>query len=104
MISSVLRQPVTGRALVLTVVKAGASLYLSQTPKFLGNIEGRTFFEFDVELAAGEKATGLVSIGRNKTGEVTDLNITFSPLASVLSLAGGVKEILSNDFGAALFI
>jgi hypothetical protein len=34
LISSILREPVTGRALVLKVVKSTASLYLDQRPHF----------------------------------------------------------------------
>ena len=97
--SSILRQPAAGRVLVLKVVKAASSLYLNQTPNFLGSVEGRTFFEYEVDLASGKKAAGLVSIRRNDAGEVTELNVTFSPLGSVLSLAAGIKDILSPELG-----
>ena len=102
--STILRQPVLGRALVLKVVKAASSLYLHQTPKFLGDIEGRTFFEYDVDLAGGERAAGLVAIVRNEAGEVTNLTVTFSPLGSVLSLATGIKSILLSELGPDLFV
>jgi hypothetical protein len=104
LISSILREPVTGRALVLKVVKSTASLYLDQRPQFLGSIEGRSFFVYEVDLAAEEKVAGLVSIVRNDAGEVTDLNIAFSPLGSVMSLAAGVKAILSGELGPDLFL
>lgn len=104
LMSSILRQPVSGRASVLKVVKAGASLYLEQTPKFLGTVEGRSFFEYEVKLADDEHALGLVSIHRNDKDEVTELNITFSPLGSVLSLAAGVKTALSANFPADFFL
>lgn len=104
LVSSILRQAVSGRASVLKVVKAGASLYLEQTPKFLGTIEGRSFFEYDVKLAGDETAHGLVSIHRNDKDEVTELNISFSPLGSVLSLAAGVRLALSTEFPADFFL
>ena len=99
LISSVLRQPVAGRDLVLKVVKAGASLYLEQTPRFLGSVGDRTFFEYIVTLAGDQEASGLVAIGRNNAGEVIDLNITFSPLGSVLAIAEGVRSLLIDDLG-----
>lgn len=104
LLSSILRRPLSGRAQVLKAVKAGGSLYANQTQKFLGSIEGRTFFEYEVDLADEKKTTGLVSIDRNEKGEVTHLNITFSPLGSVLSLATGVRDILAADFDSSLFI
>lgn len=85
--TSILPEPVSGRAEVLRVVQAGARLYKRQTPTFLGAIEGRGVFEYDVELADGATAHGLVSMVRNADGEVTRLHITFSPLGAVLAMA-----------------
>jgi hypothetical protein len=102
--SSILRRPVSGREQVLKIVKAGASLYLEQTPQFLGSVDGRTFFEYTVGLTGGGRAAGLVSIVRDAGGEVTDLNITFSPLGAVLALAAGVRERLSGECDADLFL
>jgi hypothetical protein len=85
--SSILPAPVSGRAEVLRVVKAGGSLYRRQIPTFLGNIDGRGIFEYDVELTDGSTARGLVSMVRNGTGEVTHLHITFSPLGAVMAMA-----------------
>ena len=104
LVSSVLRRSVAGRELVIKVVKAGGSQYVDQTPRFLGGVEGRTFFEYDVTLVTGEKAQGLVAIGRNDIGEVTDLNITFSPLGAVLSIAEGMRAILVGDLGSDALI
>jgi len=104
LVSSILRLPVSGRDAVLQVVKAGAGLYLEQTPTFLGTVDGRTFFEYDVVLAGAERASGLVSIRRDANNEVTDLHIAFSPLGAVLSLASGMKTALGADFAANLFL
>jgi hypothetical protein len=104
LISSVLRQPVAGREQVLAVVKAGASLYVTQTPKFLGAVGQRTFFEYDVTLDGELSAAGMVSILRDSDGQVIELNIAFSPLGSVLAIATGVRERLSDDLDAAFFL
>lgn len=85
--SSILPGPVIGRAAVLRTVQSVARLYRRQTPSFLGNIEGRGVFEYDVELTDDTAASGLVSMVRNDRGDVTRLHITFSPLRAVLAIA-----------------
>lgn len=95
--TSILPAPVSGRAEVLRVVKAGGSLYRRQTPTFLGNIEGRGIFEYDIELTDGTTARGLVSMVRNDSGEVTRLHITFSPLGAVLAMAQALAAIPSES-------
>ncbi len=102
--SSVLRQPARGRDTVLKIVKAGASQYTSQTPRFLGHLGARSYFEYDVDLVGGGKAVGLVAIHRDDAGKVTDLHIAFSPLGSVLALAAGVRDTLVADLGPDLFL
>lgn len=102
--SSILRRPVTGRELVLKVVKAGASQYVSQKPRFLQSADGRSCFEYDVDLAEGAAAVGLVSILRDASGAVTHLHIAFSPLGAVLSMAAGVRDTLAAELGSDLFL
>ncbi|WP_250470154.1 MULTISPECIES: hypothetical protein [unclassified Caballeronia] len=102
--SSILRKTIRGKELVLKVVKAGATQYATQTPRFLGSMGERSFFEYDANLVDGRSAVGLVSILRNRAGEVTNLNITFSPLDAVLSIAAGVRDKLSHELGAELFL
>jgi hypothetical protein len=104
MSSTILRQQVEGRELVLKIMKAAGSLYVRQTPQFLGTIEKRTFFEYQGDLADGGSADGLVSIRRNDLGEVIHLNIMFSPLGSALSLAEGIKATLLDELGPHLFL
>ena len=104
LVSSVLRRTVHGRDLVLKVVKAGASQYAAQKPRFLGSLGERSYFEYDVDLVGGSDAVGLVSILRDGDGTVTHLNIAFSPLGSVLSIAAGVRDELSAELGADLFL
>lgn len=104
LISSVLRQPVAGRERVLAVVRAGASQYLSQTPRFLGEIGERSYFEYDVGLKDEVAGAGLVSIVRNAGGEVTSLHIAFSPPEAVLSIAAGVREQLEAELGKEMFL
>lgn len=103
LVSSILRKPVTGRDAVLKIVKAGGSIYLNQTPTFLGTVEDRTLFEYTFDLAEGPSSQGMVSIRKNSDGDVTHLNIAFSPIDAVLNLAEGVKNIVSKDFGPDLF-
>lgn len=102
--SSILRRAVRGRDQALKVVRAAAGQYLSQTPRFLGTVGTRSYFEYDVTLAGGLAAAGLVSIVRNADHEVTELLVAFSPLGSVLSLAAGVREQLAADLGADVFL
>lgn len=102
--SSILREPVVGRALVMKVVKSTGRHYLEQRSQFLGNIEGRTFLVYEADLVDGGKAVGLVCALRNGSGEVTDLNISFSPLGAVLTLAAALKADLSEELGSSLFL
>ena len=105
LVASILRRPVKGRDLVTTVVKAGAAQYRSQTPIFLGDAgEGRTLFEYKVELTGGQHADGIVSIRRNDAGEVTHLHIAFSPIDAVLAMASGVRDTLAGKVDAGLFL
>lgn len=104
LVSSILRKPVVGRPLVLKVVKAAAQLYIAQTPRFLGSVDNRIFFEYEVRLADGVQASGFVSATKNETGEVVELNITFSPLGGVLALAAGLRQSLSEVLGPENFL
>lgn len=104
LVSSILRQPVHGRDAVLKVVKAGASQYTSQTPRFLGHLGARSYFEYDVDLVGGGEAAGLVAIHRDDAGKVTDLHIAFSPLGSVLTIAAKVRDQLAAELGPDLFL
>lgn len=102
--SSILRRSMKGRELVLKVVKAGASQYATQKPRYLGSIGERSFFEYDAILVGGMDAVGLVSILRDSTGSVTHLHIAFSPIEAVLSMAAGVRDQLAAELGGDLFL
>jgi len=102
--SSVLRRQVQGRDAVLKVVKAGASQYAKQTPTFLGDVGERTYFEYAVTLHDGLQGSGLVSIRRDAQRKVISLEIAFSPLDVVLSVAAGAREQLAGEFDAGLFL
>lgn len=102
--SSVLRHQVAGRANVLKVVKAGATQYAKQTPTFLGDVGDRSYFEYVVTLNDGLEGSGLVAIRRNAQRQVISLEIAFSPLAVVLSVAAGARDQLAADLGASLFL
>lgn len=102
--SSVLRRQVTGRDAVLRIVKSGAAQYARQTPVFLGDVGDRTYFEYAVTLHDGLEGTGLVSIQRNAERKVIGLEIAFSPLAVVLSVAAGARDQLADALGPDLFL
>ena len=102
--SSVLRATVAGRDHVARSVKAGSSLYRSQTPTFLGTVEDHGLFEYDIGLDGGVPASGLVSFRRNEAGKVTHLHISFSPLGAVLSIAAALRDQLADDLGEDLFL
>lgn len=104
LVSSVLRRQVTGRDAVLKVVKAGAAQYAKQTPVFLGDLGDRTYFEYAVTLHDGLEGSGLVSIRRNAERKVIGLEIAFSPLAVVVSVAAGARDQLAGEFGADFFL
>lgn len=104
LVSSILRRPVRGRDMVLKVVKAGASQYTSQTPRFLGHLGPRSYFEYEVDLVGGGKASGLVAIRRDDAGKVSNLHIAFSPLGSVLAIAAKVRDQLAAELGSDLFL
>ncbi|AJK50648.1 hypothetical protein [Burkholderia plantarii] len=102
--SSVLRQAVRGRDVVLRIVKAGAAQYATQRPRFLGHVGERSYFEYDVRLQDGKPAAGLVSIVRNADARVTTLHIAFSPLDAVLSLAAGLRDRLAPELDERWFL
>jgi hypothetical protein len=104
LVSSVLRKALSGRDNVLKVTKAAGTLYRSQTPLFLGTVDGRTFFQYEAALDGGLKAEGLVSIVRDAEGGVTHLQIDFAPLDAVLVLAAGIRDALRDELGAELFL
>ena len=104
LVSSVLRRPVAGRDDVLKVVKSGASQYAQQTPTFLGDIGDRSYFEYALTLRDGLEGSGLVSIRRDAQRKVVGLEIAFSPLAVVLSMAAGARDQLAGEFDAGLFL
>lgn len=104
LVSSVLRRQVAGRDAVLKIVKSGASQYAKQTPVFLGDVGDRTYFEYAVTLRDGLEGTGLVSIRRNAGRAVIGLEIAFSPLAVVLSIAAGARDQLAAELGHDLFL
>ena len=93
-----------GRDRVTRIVKAGGSLYRRQTPNFLGMLEDRSLFEYEVELKDGESALGLVSFRKDDAGLVTHLHIAFSPLGAVLSIAAALRDQLADELGAELFL
>jgi len=102
--SSVLRRQVAGRDTVLKVVKSGASQYAKQAPTFLGDVGDRTYFEYAVTLHDGLEGSGLVSIRRDAQRKVIGLEIAFSPLAVVLSVAAGARDQLAAELGHDLFL
>jgi hypothetical protein len=102
--SSVLRRQISGRDAVLKVVRSGASQYAKQAPTFLGDVGDRSYFEYALTLHDGAEGTGLVSIRRNAERKVIGLEIAFSPLGVVLSIAAGARNQLAGEFDADLFL
>lgn len=104
LVSSVLRQELAGRDKVLKVIKAAGALYRGQTATFLGHADDRMFFQYDADLGNDLTASGMVSIIRDDNGGVSRLHIAFSPLGAVLTIAEGIKAVVSDDLDAGLFL
>jgi hypothetical protein len=102
--TSILRSQVRGRDAVLKVVRSGASQYARQTPTFLGDVGDRTYFEYALTLHDGAEGAGLVAIRRNAERKVIGLEIAFSPLGVLLSMAAGARVKLAGEFDAGLFL
>jgi hypothetical protein len=98
LVTNALSTHVNGRKQVLRIVTSGARLYESQTPTYLKTVdETRTLFEYDAELVGGRQVHGVVVIDKNAAGEVTHLNIGFSPLDSALSFAVRLGELIEAE-------
>lgn len=104
LVASVLRRPVAGREAVVQVIKAGASQYLRQTPRFLDHVGERSYFEYDIDLHDGLSGTGTVVVVRDANEAVVGLTIGFAPLDVVLSIASGVRAQLTPALEASYFL
>lgn len=95
LITNVLPAPVEGREAVLRSVKAGASLYISQTPTFLKRVdESRSLFQYDAELEGGRSAECVVVIHWNDNSQVSKLHVSFAPAGAAQSFSTRLAERL----------
>ena len=102
LVTNVLSVPVHGREQVLRVVQAGARLYADQKPSYLRDIDAhRTLFEYDASLVGGGDVHGVVVIDKDAAGQVTHLNIGFSPQVGAMSVALRLSQLLANDTPSA---
>lgn len=101
---SVLRKAVRGRENVRSVVETVGKLYSSQAVTFLNNAQGRTFLQYDAVLRNGLSLQAVAVIERNDDGSVSRVNVSMSPLASVLSLSAQLGVQLGQDLGGDYFL
>jgi hypothetical protein len=102
--SSVLRGSVIGRDEIKLAVSTVGIFYASQTPTFLETVGSRLFLEYEAVLTSGEKLNAVVVVDRNPDGSVPRVSVRMSPLGAVLSLAGHLREALSNQLPEDLFL
>jgi hypothetical protein len=102
--SSVLRGSVIGRDEIKLAVNTVGIFYASQTPTFLETVGSRLFLEYEAVLTSGQKLNAVVVIDRNPDGSVPRVSVRMSPLGAVLSLAGHLREALSNQLPEDLFL
>lgn len=102
--STVLRRAVSGRDNIKKLIAAVGTLYKSQTPTFMGAVDNRTLLQYDAELGNGQILNGVVLIDRNADGSVPKVNVTFSPLDAVVSLAARLGPLVEDDLGKGLFL
>jgi hypothetical protein len=102
--SSVLRGSVIGRDEIKLAVSTVGIFYASQTPTFLETVGSRLFLEYEAVLTSGEKLNAVVVVDRNPDGSVPRVSVRMSPLGAVLSLAGHLRETLSNQLPEDLFL
>ena len=102
--SSVLRGSVIGRDKIKLAVNTVGIFYASQTPAFLETVGSRLFLEYEAVLTSGQKLNAVVVIDRNPDGSVPRVSVRMSPLGTVLSLAGHLREALSNQLPEDLFL
>lgn len=96
LVTNALAAPVHGRDAVLAAVKAGATLYLSQTPTFLKRVDDtRSLFQYDAELEGGRTADCVVVIHWNARNQVSKLHIGFAPMDAALSFSTRLAERLT---------
>ncbi|MCV3205595.1 hypothetical protein OHD62_06440 [Mesorhizobium sp. YC-39] len=101
---TVLRKSVRGRENVRRVVEAVGKLYSSQTGTFLASVQGRTFVQYDAMLRNGLSLQAVAVIERNDDGSVPRVNVSMSPLASVLSLSAQLGTQIGQDLGGDHFL
>jgi hypothetical protein len=102
--ATVLRGPLTGREAIRRAVEAVGTFYASQTPRSLQVAGGRLFLEYDAVLTSGEALHATVIAERAADGSVPRVSVRMSPLGAVLTLAAGLRDALSAQLPAGLFL
>lgn len=101
---TVLRKPIQGRENIRRLVQAVGTLYTSQTPTFLGTVQGRTFLEYHATLQNGQSLQAIGSIERGADENVVRVNISMGPLDAVLSLSAHLAALVGGELGAEHFL
>lgn len=102
--SSVLRGPVIGRDEIRLAVDAVGTFYASQTPTFLQTIDSKLFLEYEAVLKSGEHLNAVVVVDHNPDGSIPRVSVRMSPLGAVLSLASSLRDVLSKQLPASVFL
>ncbi|MBN3836070.1 hypothetical protein [Burkholderia sp. Ac-20344] len=102
--STLLRQPVSGRERIKSVIAAVGALYQTQTPTFLGVVESRTLLQYDAVLVDGIAIRGTAVIQRDEGGNVPRVSVTFEPLDAAMHLSRQLDSVLREDIGDGFFL
>ena len=102
--STLLRQPVSGRERIKSVIAAVGALYQTQTPRFLGAVENRTLLQYDAVLVDGFAIRGVAVIERDENGNVPRVSVTFEPLDAAMHLSQKLGPVLREDIGDGFFL
>ena len=102
--ATVLRGPLTGREAIRLAVSTVGTFYAAQTPRFLQVADRRLFLEYDAVLGSGESLRATVIVDRNADGSVPRVSVRMSPLGAVLALAAQLRDALSTQWPARLFL
>ncbi|WP_158807855.1 hypothetical protein [Beijerinckia sp. L45] len=101
--AAILNGSVSGAADVRKVIGTVGGLFTSQAPGIRASGDNVEIYGYEAGLPEGMSVTGVITVTRGTTGEVTHIGSLMRPLGAVLWIAGQVKDRLGGDLDAALF-